>query len=187
MDQKQVAEVALHLPSNIVKLYVRGLHLEERYMDAGKAVSILEVFSQQTKNSPSQKRHKPKYQWLNEEREKIQNTVTQKELGDKYYREGNYSQAAEWYASVMKIDNGARHKSSSSSNVWEMETAGGRLHAVLHCNRAACLMALKEFDKAAKECSSALKIQKGYMKAILRRARCYARIERFEESLAEYS
>jgi len=72
-------------------------------------------------------------------------------------------------------------------NVWETNTMGGRLHAVLFCNRAACLMALKKYDEATKECTAALKIEKGYMKAILRRARCYNRLERFEESIAEYN
>eukprot|EP00979_Chaetoceros_neogracilis_P011885 scaffold3030_cov176-Chaetoceros_neogracile.AAC.2 len=64
---------------------------------------------------------------------------------------------------------------------------GGRLHAVLFCNRAACLMALKKYEEATKECTAALKIEKCYMKAILRRARCYNRLERYEESIAEYN
>lgn len=43
-----------------------------------------------------------------------------------------------------------------------------------------------KFQEASKECSAALKIEHFYMKAMLRRARCYARLERFEECLTEY-
>jgi tetratricopeptide (TPR) repeat protein len=64
--------------------------------------------------------------------------------------------------------------------------AGGRLHAVLHCNRAACLMALRRFNGAVDECTNALKIHSRYMKAILRRARCYTRLQRTQEAISEY-
>ena len=47
-------------------------------------------------------------------------------------------------------------------------------------------MALKKFDEAVEECDYALKVHHKYMKAVLRRARCYSRLERLEESIAEY-
>jgi tetratricopeptide (TPR) repeat protein len=47
-------------------------------------------------------------------------------------------------------------------------------------------MALKQFEEAAKECTAALKIEKCYLKAIIRRARCYTRMKRYEEAITEY-
>lgn len=58
---------------------------------------------------------------------------------------------------------------------------------ILHCNRAACLMALKRFHEAVTDCTSALRIHSHYMKAMLRRSRCYARLQRYEEATVEYN
>lgn len=60
------------------------------------------------------------------------------------------------------------------------------LHAILHCNRAACFMAIKKFNEAVSECSAALRIESCYMKAILRRARCYAKRKKFQESMNDF-
>lgn len=64
--------------------------------------------------------------------------------------------------------------------------AAGRLHAVMHCNRAACFMALSVHSHALKECNKALEIHPHYMKALLRRARCQQKLDRYEESLADF-
>jgi len=46
---------------------------------------------------------------------------------------------------------------------------------------------LNRYEEATKECTAALKIESCYMKAILMRARCYNRMERYEESIADYN
>lgn len=184
--REQSAECVLRLPPIAVKLYLRALRLEERYNDAETCIRTLDDFAKHAGPiwSPNQKRHKTRYHWLNQEKERVRKTVVEKNRGDAYYRAGSYDMAAERYAFVLRIDlDGAQYSQPS----WDTDTMGGRLHAVLHCNRAACLMALKKYDEAAKECTAALKIQKGYMKAMLRRSRCYNRLERYDESIAEYN
>jgi tetratricopeptide (TPR) repeat protein len=47
-------------------------------------------------------------------------------------------------------------------------------------------MALKKYREAVKECTAALRIHTHYMKAMLRRGRCFARIRQYEEAIAEY-
>jgi DnaJ family protein C protein 7 len=121
---------------------------------------------------------------LSVEKDKIKDTLYEKSRGDSLYREGRYKEACGYYARVILVD---LECEQIYGNVWETKTMGGRLHAVLFCNRAACLMALKKYEEATKECTAALKIEKCYMKAILRRARCYNRLERYEESIAEYN
>lgn len=60
------------------------------------------------------------------------------------------------------------------------------MSAVLHCNRAACLMAVMKYREASRDCTIALNIQPAYYKARIRRGRCYARIKIFDESVKDY-
>jgi len=52
--------------------------------------------------------------------------------------------------------------------------------------RSFSLIVLRKFEEAAQECTAALRIHPTYMKAILRRGRCYARLQRHDESVAEF-
>lgn len=122
--------------------------------------------------------------WLDGEQEKLTQTMHKNEEGDAYYRNGDYKKAADVYESVLLIDEGI---SVSLLYPWEFVTAGGKLHAALHCRRAACLMALGKFDEAAKECGAALQIEDCYLKAMCRRARCYVHLERYDESISDYN
>merc|ERR1712060_179876 len=105
-------------------------------------------------------------------------TVKTKDEGDLYFRNKQYQLAANKYADCLRIENG----SMTSSFI-----KGGRLHAILHCNRAACFMALQKNHEASKECTHALRICNKYLKALLRRARCNARLDMFQEALDDYS
>jgi tetratricopeptide (TPR) repeat protein len=186
LDANQVAEASLRLPSKVVKLYARALRLEEKYKEGKAALRSLSDYSKLIGLiwSPNKKTHKARYHWLSVEKDKIKDTLYEKSRGDSLYREGRYKEACGYYARVILVD---LECEQIYGNVWETKTMGGRLHAVLFCNRAACLMALKKYEEATKECTAALKIEKCYMKAILRRARCYNRLERYEESIAEYN
>jgi tetratricopeptide (TPR) repeat protein len=185
LNVNQSTEAVLRLPSNFVKLYVRALRLEEKYKEGEAVLRSLDDYSHIAGPiwSPNRKSHKVRYHWLSVEKEKITKTFDEKSRGDNFYRGGMYVEALNSYAQVLLVD---LDSNQMYGNVWETKTVGGRLNAVLFCNRAACLIALKKYEDATKECTAALKIEKGYMKAILRRARCYNRLERFEESIAEY-
>lgn len=113
--------------------------------------------------------------WIISERSKLDRTKLGRERGDELFRTGDFDRAAAQYALCLTIDG-----DNSKDN------AGGRLHAVLHCNRAACLMAVKRFSDAIEECTMALRIHSRYMKAMLRRARCYMRLLRYQEAISEY-
>jgi tetratricopeptide (TPR) repeat protein len=106
-----------------------------------------------------------------------------KEKGDTLFRGGDYERAAAKYAQCLGIDGDT---DEYDSNPLDNEDSGGRLHAVLHCNRAACLMALKKYREAVKECTASLRIHTHYMKAMLRRGRCFARIRQYQEAVSEY-
>ena len=47
-------------------------------------------------------------------------------------------------------------------------------------------MAMNKYHEAVTECTAALRIHPRYMKALLRRARCYGKLDRHEEAIAEF-
>ncbi|KAJ7542635.1 hypothetical protein O6H91_09G004400 [Diphasiastrum complanatum] len=59
-------------------------------------------------------------------------------------------------------------------------------NAVLLCNRAACRSNLGLYESAIEDCDAALTAQPNYIKARLRRAHCYAKLEHWEEALRDY-
>lgn len=58
--------------------------------------------------------------------------------------------------------------------------------AVIYCNRAAALMGLKRYDSAIRDCIAALNRRTHYLKAYLRRARCYVAIKRYVLALVDF-
>ncbi|KAJ6677995.1 hypothetical protein OIU85_008566 [Salix viminalis] len=59
-------------------------------------------------------------------------------------------------------------------------------NSVLLCNRAACRSKLGQCEKAVEDCNAALAVRPGYAKARLRRADCYAKLEKWEVSIKDY-
>jgi tetratricopeptide (TPR) repeat protein len=159
----QGPHAVLRLPNGIFPLYLRYLRLEERYTEVAKAGSSIEVHMNTSKQKGSG--GQVSLAWLSDERDKLRRMMSRKEQGDTLFRIGDYEQAAERYGQCLTIDNGSL---LYNPNALEIEDSGGRLHAVLHCNRAACLMALKRYREAVKECTAALRIHTHYMKAMLR-------------------
>ena len=163
LTPKMVCDVVLRLPNGIFPLYLRSLRLEERYTEVAKAGSSIEVHMNTSKQKGSG--GQVSLAWLSDERDKLRRTMSRKEQGDTLFRISEYEQASERYGQCLTIDNGSL---LYNPNALEIEDSGGRLHAVLHCNRTACLMALKRYREAVKECTAALRIHTHYMKAMLR-------------------
>ena len=168
LDSKAAAEAVLRMPHSVVQHYVRALRLEEKSIASETTMDILNRLL------------RSKFNWLDQEKDKLTRTRREREMGDEFFRSGNFERAAETYASCLKIDSqGCGYEIDGS-------TAGGRLHAVLHCNRAACLMQLKRHHEALTECTAALRIHDRYMKALSRRARCYRALDRLAESIIDF-
>lgn len=175
-SKKAVAEVVLRLPRNMVEFYVRSLRLEERYPLAFQVILSLEAHLRQ---NPAKS---ISHSWLQREKNKLERTMKLKDEGDKFYVDGKYDEALKQYSICFNIDSEDHPDDPSSDD----SNGGGRLHAVLHCNRAACYMSLAQYKEAIKDCTSALRIHTHYMKAMLRRSRCYVRLGRFDEAITEY-
>lgn len=180
LNSRATAEASLRLPYSLIQTYMRSLRLEERYPSADAALRALEDLVRRGMGVHDYNFLSNTFGFLPKERSKLKRTKEGRERGDELFRSQDFDLAAAEYASCLKIDSEGLPENHDGS------TAGGRLHAVLHCNRAACLMALRRFNGAVEECSAALKIHSRYMKAILRRARCYTRLQRTQEAISEY-
>ena len=175
LSEKAVGEAVLRMPVSMLPLYLRALRLEERYAEGGRALSVLLASAREGNRADYP------ITWLEREQKKRIRTCTSKDDGDALYHKGQYEEAAAKYADCFLVDaKGEDIATADGSN------GGGRLHAVLHCNRAACFMSKKQYREAAKECTAALDIHPSYMKAMLRLARCYSRLQRYEEAVSEY-
>lgn len=174
LTKKAAAEAILRIPHQMTAYYLRALRLEERYPAADHSLNTFESFIRSTPGLYS------KFAWLDHEKEKLSRTRLEREKGDDLFGRSLFDQANFKYGTCLGID------SEGIPNAMEGANAGGRLHAVLHCNRAACLMAMNKYHDAVTECTAALRIHPRYMKALLRRARCYGKLDRHEEAIAEF-
>lgn len=152
LSSNAVAEAVLRLPNSILPSYVRALRLEERYTEAARACTALEDLSKSSSPRIRLKQGgRPEFSWLVAERDKLRRTVATKDRGDANFKNGDYRLAAINYSHCLGID--------ADIGAMPNNTAGGRLHAVLFCNRAACYMALQKYRDASNDCTSALAIQ----------------------------
>ena len=175
LSSKAVAEAVLRLPASLQPHYIRALRLEERCDPALNALNALCEFV----NAFVVGAELLKLNWIVNERKRLDRTIDTKSKGDCHFRSADYQAAVDQYTICLQIDSCERPLESEGH-------AGGRLHAVLHCNRAAAYMALLKYRDAIADCTAALRIHSHYMKAMLRRSRCYVRLNRFDEAQTEY-
>lgn len=180
LNSKAAAEAVLRMPISLIQYYARSLRLEERYPAAESVIRVLEQYVRERSGVYDQDGLRTAFAWLSRESDRLNRTRIERERGDELFRRGDFAAASAKYAFCLTIDSEGRPDQADGTS------AGGRLHAVLHCNRAACLMAEKRYQEAMTECTAALRIHPLYMKALLRRARCYSRLERLEEAISEF-
>jgi tetratricopeptide (TPR) repeat protein len=167
LTPKACSEVIAFLPYKIMPIFIRALRLQEDYNCAQECLSVMETFAALPELSSN-------FYWLSEECGKLSRIQIERRDADTLFSEGRFAEAATKYLGCMRIDSS------------EGPSVGGKINAVLHCNRAACFMATREFRKVVDECTLALRIHPAYMKALSRRARAHSRLEQFDESIADY-
>ncbi|KAK9057939.1 hypothetical protein SSX86_022778 [Deinandra increscens subsp. villosa] len=93
-----------------------------------------------------------------------------KEEGNKRFQARDFVGALEQYENALKLT---------------PKTHPDR--AIYHSNRAACLMQMKPIDykMVVSECSMALQVQPGYVRALLRRARAFEAVEKYEMAMLD--
>ena len=149
VSDKAAADVALRLSKSLVPTYLRALRLEGRLTSAKYATAAL------------MKMGGWKTECAKVEMPLIESTSSLKDEADSLFRDGVFDRAAGLYEQCLGVE--------------QDSSTGGKLHALLHSNRAACFSSLGQYKEAIAECSAALDIHSMYMKVLLRRARCYAK------------
>ena len=107
-----------------------------------------------------------------EKRKVMDDICGAKDAGDIFFRKSSYTAAVSSYTQGIKA--------------FPELNLGGKLLATLYCNRAAGWMGCRKYREGAKDCSEALKLDKEYLKARLRRARCYGRCKLWKEAKQDY-
>lgn len=176
LDKKSAAEAILRLPNAMMPYYLRSLRLNEKYFVEEECILILDQYIKERMETTGEREYVlGQFLWLAEERAKMEQTKIERGIADDRFGNNQFRVAAMKYADCLTIDSGAKQ-----------QYTGCRLHAVLHSNRAACFMMDHKYRDAITECTAALRIYPRYLKPLLRRARCYSRLERVPEAVNDF-
>ncbi|KAI8325112.1 TPR-like protein [Martensiomyces pterosporus] len=98
-----------------------------------------------------------------ESRKKLAQSL--KSRGNKFFQAKRFPKAIELYTQALRFDE----------------------DPVFYSNRAACYAAQDSHEKVIEDCSSALKLEPRYVKALMRRAQAYESTGRFRDSLYDFT
>lgn len=144
--------------TNCDAIYVRGLILY--YQDSlDKAITH---FERTLQLDPDHKKAKTM-------RTKAKNLKERKEQGNELFKSGKYREANTIYSEALQVD-----------------TLNTEVNSKLHYNRALVNTKLGNLSEAIADCTDALKMNQNYLKALLKRAKCYYDVENYEESVKDY-
>uniref|UniRef100_A0AAV1TVV0 Tetratricopeptide repeat protein 1 n=1 Tax=Peronospora matthiolae TaxID=2874970 RepID=A0AAV1TVV0_9STRA len=104
--------------------------------------------------------------------ENVKKASAAKELGNKFFARGSYLDAIECYTTALKLCPS------------EEEYAYNR--AVYFSNRAACLLRSGRTEESIDDCTEAVTLSPTYVKALLRRAEAFEKMDKLEEAVADY-
>jgi DnaJ family protein C protein 7 len=143
---------------NLEALYVRGICLY--YQD--QTDKAMNLFQQLLRTAPDFQKAKEIYK-------KAKSLENQKQAGNDAFRNNDFQKASELYTEALNID-----------------TLNKLTNSKLYCNRALVNSKLKKYDDCITDCTKALDLDPTYIKAYLRRAKCYMDTEQYEEAVRDY-
>ncbi|GAB9462563.1 hypothetical protein Gpo141_00000051 [Globisporangium polare] len=109
---------------------------------------------------------------LGEDEKNVKNASKAKELGNEVFAQGKYLDAIDCYTTALKLCPA------------EEDYAYNR--AVYFSNRAACLIRLGRPEEAIDDCSQSIELSPNYVKALIRRAEAYEKLDKLDEALRDY-
>lgn len=158
-EAQEIANGILHLDKgNADAIYVRGMCLfYEDNID-----SAFNHFMQVLRLAPDHKKAMDIYK-----RAKL--LKKKKEDGNEAYKNCKFQEAYNLYTEALAID-----------------PLNKKTNAKLYFNRATVSSRLSKTKEAIQDCSAALNLDDSYLKALLRRAKCYMDLGAFEEAVKDY-
>lgn len=139
-------------------IYVRGLCLY--YQDSIE--KAFQHFQQVLRLAPDHAKARDVYR-------RAKQLMTKKEEGNAAFKAGNSQQAYDLYTEALQID---------PNNVFT--------NSKLYFNRATVCNKMNKKENAVEDCTKAIALDEKYMKAFLRRAKCYMELEQYEEAVRDY-
>ncbi|THD21338.1 DnaJ subfamily C member 7 [Fasciola hepatica] len=93
-----------------------------------------------------------------------------KETGNKFIHERRFSKAYDAYTEALKVD-----------------PLHDAMNAKLLCNRACAGYNLERYEESLEDCNRAISLDPTYVKAYVRRAKCYASLEMYDKAVEEWN
>lgn len=143
---------------NADAIYVRGMCLY--YQD--NIDKAFQHFQQVLRLAPDHQKAKTIYK-------KAKQLIAKKEEGNKQFRAGKYQDAYNIYTEALSIDPNNKFTNSK-----------------LYNNRATVCSKLGKNDEAIDDCTRAIELDETYLKAYMRRAKCYMDCEKYEDAVRDY-
>lgn len=158
-ESQEIANSILHLDNgNADAIYVRGICLF--YQD--NVDKAFNHFQQVLRLAPDHKKAMDIYKRSKQLKQK-------KEEGNEAFKAGRYQEAYNLYTDALKID---------PLNI--------KTNAKLYFNKAIVSSHLIKNEEAVQYCTEALRLDEGYIKALLLRAKCHMALQQYEEAVADY-
>ncbi|XP_076350616.1 dnaJ homolog subfamily C member 7-like isoform X3 [Tachypleus tridentatus] len=158
-EAKCISNDILHVDnSNVDALYISGMCLY--YQDTlEKALNNLQKVLKLV----------PHYNKAEEIYKKAKQLQSKKENGSQAFKKGNYEDAYVIYTEALNTD---------INNV--------KSNSILYFNRAAVCLKMNRINEAVEDYSKAIQLDKEYVKAYLRRAKCYMDTHKYEEAVRDF-
>lgn len=158
-EAQELANTILHIDkSNADAIYVRGICLY--YED--NIESSTNHFMQVLRLAPDHKKAMNIFK-------KAKSLKKKKEEGNDMFKSGKLQDAYRIYTEALTID-----------------PLNKKINSKIYLNRAIVLSRLNKLKEAIADCTSALVLEETYLKALLRRAKCYSDLGEYEESVKDY-
>lgn len=129
---------------------------------SGNIETAIKLFSQLLEGDPDSS-------YIRNLFKKSKEIIKNKELGENLFRSKDYNGAIQAYDKVLEI-----------------EPHNDTLNSKIYCNRAACYLALKDFQNAITDCNQTILLDENYTKAYIRRAKCNAAIQNYQDSVYDW-
>ncbi|XP_039763268.1 dnaJ homolog subfamily C member 7 [Pararge aegeria] len=158
-ESQEIANDCLRFDSfDTEALYVRGLCL---YFE-DKDEQAFKHFQQVLRLAPDHKKAIAAYK-------KAKLLKQKKEEGNEAFKMGRWQEALTLYNEALTIDK-----------------TNKKVNAKLYFNKATVCSKLNQTKQAAEACTSALELDDSYVKALLRRAKCYTELGEYEDAVKDY-